>query len=343
MKNYYKILEVEPTASLEQIKIQHRFMVHAWHPDKFPDGELKAKADEKIKEINEAYSILSDTAKRDAYDKVLLSYSPPPEQSSYSQPIENSSHAKPTQNCQSCGLPNETKYIEFYENVGLLLMRQHRSVKGNLCKPCIDYYFWNFTGKTMLLGWWGIISFIVTPFILLNNLLRFIFSRGMKKPPLQITPNPSPFWVFSAICGFLIIGFSFCSIFTSVFAQPTYSPSPTTSPTNITKAIHIPAKVKTPTVQSSNCIQWSKVSSAMIGKEICVYGNVYKIKSVGASTTQILFSSNQESFFLAGGTYYYDVNLGDCVLAEGEVLRSGSGVPYMDIDEALYMCESWMK
>ena len=54
MKNYYKILEVEPTATLEQIKSQHHFMLHAWHPDKFPDGELKTKADEKVKEINEA-------------------------------------------------------------------------------------------------------------------------------------------------------------------------------------------------------------------------------------------------------------------------------------------------
>jgi hypothetical protein len=48
MKDYYKILEVETTATIEQIKSQYRFMLHAWHPDKFPVGELKIKADEKL-------------------------------------------------------------------------------------------------------------------------------------------------------------------------------------------------------------------------------------------------------------------------------------------------------
>ena len=342
MKNYYKILEVEPTATLEQIKSQHRFMLHAWHPDKFPDGELKTKADEKVKEINEAYSILSDSAKRENYDKALHSYSSPSPsaQSPYSQPAKNSPHEKPKEYCQSCGLPVETKYVEFYENVGMVFMRQHRSAKGKFCKPCIEYYFWNFTGKTMLIGWFGVISFIVTPFIILNNSLRFIFSAGMKKPPLQTVPSPSPFWVFTAICGFLLIGFFFFSMFSAMSAQPTYFPSPTA---RILAPTSIPAKDKTPTVPASNCIQWSKVSDTMIGKELCVYGNVYKTRTVGESTFQILFSNNQESFFLAGGVNYYKVSSGDCVVAEGQVLRSGTGTPYINIDEALYKCEDWMK
>ena len=181
MKDYYKILEVEPKATIEQIKSQHRFLIHAWHPDKFPNGELKDKAEEKIREINEAYSIIGDPIKRESYDRTLRSYTstPPPSiQQTYSQPYpqprQNPSNSQPQQRCESCGLPIETKYVEFYENVGMIFMRQHRAVKGNFCKPCIDYYFWNLTGKTMLVGWWGTISFIVTPFILLNNLIRFI-------------------------------------------------------------------------------------------------------------------------------------------------------------------------
>jgi len=97
MKNYYNILEVEPTATLEQIKSQHRFLLHAWHPDKFPSGELKTKAEEKTKDVNEAYSILSDPAKRESYDKTFRSYSPPPAQQSYSQPPQNQSHTQSKQ------------------------------------------------------------------------------------------------------------------------------------------------------------------------------------------------------------------------------------------------------
>ena len=44
MKDYYKNLEVEPDATIvDQIKSQHRFLVHAWHPDKFPNPEQKTK------------------------------------------------------------------------------------------------------------------------------------------------------------------------------------------------------------------------------------------------------------------------------------------------------------
>ena len=337
MKDYYKIFEIEPTATFEQIKSQHRFLLHAWHPDKFPNVELKAKAEEKVREINEAYRILSDPIERKIYDRALHNSSSPA-QPSYSQQVQNPPHAQTKEYCQSCGLPVETKYIEFYENVGMIIMRQHRSVKGNFCKSCIDYYFWNLTGKTMLLGWWGTISLIVTPFILLNNFFRFVFTMGMKKPPLSVTPSPSPFWVFTAIGGFLLIGFFFFSTFSAVSAQPTYSPSPTVRAVAPTR---IPTKVKTPT-PTSNCIQWSKVSASMIGRQACVYGTIYKTQNVG-NNFQVLFSSDSSDFFLATGTYYYEVTSGDCVAAEGKILRSGAGVPYINIDKALYNCESWMK
>jgi hypothetical protein len=117
--------------------------------------------------------------------------------------------------CESCGIPAPTKYVEFYENVGALVMRFHRSAKGNLCKPCINKYFWDFTGKTMLLGWWGIISFIVTPLILINNTLRFIGSIGLKKPRQQIPGGPSSFWVLTALAGYILLGlflFSFLAV-----------------------------------------------------------------------------------------------------------------------------------
>jgi hypothetical protein len=288
MKNYYKILEAEPTATLEQIKSQHRLLIHAWHPDKFPAGDLKDSADEKVREINEAYSVLSDSAKRENYDKTLQSYSSPSAQATPSPQAKNSQNEPPKEYCQSCRLPVETKYVEFYENVGMIIMRQHRSVKGNLCKSCIDYYFWNLTGKTMLLGWWGIISLIVTPFILLNNFSRFIFTVGMKKPPLSITPNPSPFWVFTAIGGILLSGFFLFSMFCSVLTLSTpssYSPSPTA---RVIVPTRVPTKVKT-TTPTSTCIQWSKVSTAMIGRELCVYGTVYK-----TSRTFALYAKNLE-------------------------------------------------
>ncbi len=69
MKDYYAILEVSPTASQREIQEQYRFLLQAWHPDKFPNSSQKAKAEERVKDLNEAYAVLSDPIKRSAYER----------------------------------------------------------------------------------------------------------------------------------------------------------------------------------------------------------------------------------------------------------------------------------
>jgi len=71
MKDYYAILEIPPNASQEEIKDQYFLLIQAWHPDKFRSPKQKAKAEEKSKEVNVAYSILKDVAKRAEYDRQL--------------------------------------------------------------------------------------------------------------------------------------------------------------------------------------------------------------------------------------------------------------------------------
>ncbi len=65
-KDYYKLLELDKGASKEEIKRAFRKMARKYHPDVNPD---EPKSGEKFKEINEAYTILSDDKKRDMYDK----------------------------------------------------------------------------------------------------------------------------------------------------------------------------------------------------------------------------------------------------------------------------------
>ena len=63
-KDYYEILGVPRNATLEEIKQAYRRLARQYHPDvnKSPDAE------EKFKEINEAYAVLSDAEKRRLYD-----------------------------------------------------------------------------------------------------------------------------------------------------------------------------------------------------------------------------------------------------------------------------------
>jgi hypothetical protein len=84
--------------------------------------------------------------------------------------------------CEKCGLEAETRYVEFYQNVGLLVLRLHKDIKGHLCKHCINKAFWIYTGISLIGGWWGIISLCLNPFILINNIYRYISSLQMEPP-----------------------------------------------------------------------------------------------------------------------------------------------------------------
>lgn len=75
MKDYYAILDVAVNAEPESIRKRYRLLVVAFHPDKFTQPSEKAEAEEKIKEINEAYGVLVDPAKRARYDRSRTSRS----------------------------------------------------------------------------------------------------------------------------------------------------------------------------------------------------------------------------------------------------------------------------
>ena len=65
MKNLYEVLEVEETASIDEIKKSYRRLAKKYHPDLNPDDPESA---EKFKEVTAAYEVLSNQEKRTMYD-----------------------------------------------------------------------------------------------------------------------------------------------------------------------------------------------------------------------------------------------------------------------------------
>ena len=63
-KDYYRVLEVDRQASAKDLKAAYKKLSLKWHPDKNSDPDAQSK----FIEISEAYSVLSDPAKRKSYD-----------------------------------------------------------------------------------------------------------------------------------------------------------------------------------------------------------------------------------------------------------------------------------
>ncbi|HVV68863.1 MAG TPA: DnaJ C-terminal domain-containing protein [Gammaproteobacteria bacterium] len=80
-KDYYKTLGVDKNASAEEIKKQYRILARKYHPDVSKENN----AEEKFKEVREAYEVLKDPAKKKAYDQMGSQwqagqrFTPPPE------------------------------------------------------------------------------------------------------------------------------------------------------------------------------------------------------------------------------------------------------------------------
>ena len=100
--NYYETLGVTPNATHDDIKKAYLQLVLKYHPDRNPDN-LK-NAEEKIKNINEAYETLKDPQKRSEYDRLRI--------------IKNHTHLHQTEKKYG-------KYENFLANFGFIIIGIH--------------------------------------------------------------------------------------------------------------------------------------------------------------------------------------------------------------------------
>jgi hypothetical protein len=94
--------------------------------------------------------------------------------------------------CDACGVKSPTKYAAFHQHIGAVVLMFHRRYSGNFCRECIDTVFRRTTLTTLGLGWWGMISMIVTPFVLVHNVVRYLMVRDFASSPAPYGIYPDP-------------------------------------------------------------------------------------------------------------------------------------------------------
>ena len=132
-KDFYAALEVEPGASLQDIKRAYRRLVRQYHPDS--TESVEADVEERFHEIQEAYDTLSDHERRKDYDALyVLLYGEPPKKetqrqaasSSYARTAEQTEPSHDSDN-EKNGESTERKESDA-ERMQRLNREQHRSM-----------------------------------------------------------------------------------------------------------------------------------------------------------------------------------------------------------------------
>ena len=115
-KDYYKIMGVERDATQDEIKRAYRKLARKYHPDVSDDDS----AEEKFKEVGEAYEVLKDPEKRAAYDqlgqnwKAGQDFKPPP---GWDEGFEFSGRGGPGDGYAGYGGMGGEQFSEFFEDV----------------------------------------------------------------------------------------------------------------------------------------------------------------------------------------------------------------------------------
>lgn len=76
--DHYAVLEVGPGSSQDEIRSSWRFLLAAFHPDRFRDADQRERAQEITKRLNAAWQVLGDEGLRARYDAVRVARAPAP-------------------------------------------------------------------------------------------------------------------------------------------------------------------------------------------------------------------------------------------------------------------------
>jgi hypothetical protein len=82
--------------------------------------------------------------------------------------------------CSRCSQRGPVMHVHLLKNTGMLIVRMTQTVECDLCSGCALRQGAAMTAHTAVLGWWGVISFVVSFAAVPSNLLQMWWALGMK-------------------------------------------------------------------------------------------------------------------------------------------------------------------
>jgi hypothetical protein len=221
----YEVLGIIPGADSQTIDAVYQHLTESLGQPGPEDAALARR----LEDICWAYHFLTDPDKRARYDALTRHSWPKPDPVATGAaritrivlPVKSRPNAENrtldgapralVQMCDCCGKIAPVQFVTFNQNIGMLFTRRHDWVEGSLCRDCIEREFWKMTGITLLLGWWGLLSLLVTPDFLLGNVTSYLESRGLERPKNAPPPRPTLWKYFTFLSAFVI-----CSLLTAL-------------------------------------------------------------------------------------------------------------------------------
>ncbi|MDF3070071.1 MAG: hypothetical protein K0R38_5672 [Polyangiaceae bacterium] len=100
--------------------------------------------------------------------------------------------------CDVCNSAEPSVHVHLRHNVGMLFMRREYETQGRLCASCLKDVFRRHQVNNLLLGWWGVISFVLTWFYLIDNTRDYLAARkelaqlGQRRDSSRFVPEGTP-------------------------------------------------------------------------------------------------------------------------------------------------------
>lgn len=180
----FDILGITPAASADEVDAAWRALAKQFHPDRFPeaDADGRKRLGDAMARINDAHSALKDPVRREAIVRERTTAGRPAQRG----PIVGE--------CDLCGSAPAEQFTFRHQTAWLIGAQQWR-LDAELCRDCAMAFGRAKQNRTLVTGWWGVLSFFRNVGIIAGNASGLSRAARMgvpKRDDRVVTPLSSP-------------------------------------------------------------------------------------------------------------------------------------------------------